>query len=59
MKKFQIIYRDTLEKGSKFDIFILCVCAQCKYCKSGAKNHQLPILLILAASLILNTKTCT
>ena len=57
MEKSQIICEDTSEKDLSSGTFILCLS-----CISGVKvmpkSHQLPILFILAASLILNTNIC-
>ena len=59
MKKFQIICGRYIGGGSKAGYIYFVYVNSVKSVKVVPKSHQLPILFILAASLILNTKICT
>ena len=57
MEKSQIFCLETLGSKSGY-LYFVCM-GSVSSLKVEPKHHQLPILVILAASLVLNTKICT
>ena len=58
MEKFQIIQLETLQGSKAGYLYFVCVDSVSDV-KVEPKNHQLLILVILTASIVLNTTICT